>query len=529
MTAKVVPDNIKLSIAEAFFSGLRDPDSGDNFYAAVVDIDSDIFSAYNTTRSSNIDSDEFYGGLLATEYDRDDKAFYMQNTYSMHKIYTGGVSRVIKRYNWAVNNRYNSWPVADSYVLTREIIAGVAKLNVFKCLFTPLTESTLQPTGNSASEIYLPDGYVWKYMYTISNADAIKFLTGDDWMPVVERVTTEEIPNLVPGTTKYDQYTVQANALIGQVFDVLYSDENLWGFVSTQPGYVEGQDYTFSITVKDLADNTPAQAIKINITWIGTSPALGGKSTKALVNKGLGYVGPLQVVTDDDDQQVLAFMEANVAPGKGHGSDTPTEFNASNVMLVSRVLPDGDVLKVIGDNAYTMVNLIKNPLDAATNDTGENDFYISCKSIIIDAPQGNQYRAGDFFTLSAAQLAKSTEEASEGEVVVPKLGYVVSVDGNTIYYTNPVPGREADSFIAGEEIAEADPPLFDTDIAGNKRFNSNNNVTVTATDDKKFPISSVLNRETIFNTGDLLIVDNKGARVTRSEDQIESFNFVFEF
>jgi len=42
-------------------------------------------------------------------------------------------------------------------------------------------------------------------------------------------------------------------------------------------------------------------------------------------------------------------------------------------------------------------------------------------------------------------------------------------------------------------------------------------------------ISSVANREILFNSGDIIISDIRSQQITRAIDQIESFNFVLTF
>lgn len=63
------------------------------------------------------------------------------------------------------------------YVLTNE-------RNVYKCLYNNKgAPSTVKPYSTTNEVIYTDDGYIWKFMYTIPNALANKFLTPED-MPV---------------------------------------------------------------------------------------------------------------------------------------------------------------------------------------------------------------------------------------------------------------------------------------------------------------------------------------------------------
>lgn len=94
----------------------------------------------------------------------------------------------VKRYNWTTGTVYASYnsslkPVVDVldntaysapfYVLTDEY-------NVYKCLDNNNgSTSTIKPTGISTGVTSLADGYVWKYMGTLTTQDASDYLTAD--------------------------------------------------------------------------------------------------------------------------------------------------------------------------------------------------------------------------------------------------------------------------------------------------------------------------------------------------------------
>src|SRR5690606_26687094 len=63
------------------------------------------------------------------------------------------------------------------YVMTDEY-------HVYKCISNGgFVKSTVKPTGTSTSIIETADGYKWKYMFTLSTANALKYLT-PDFIPV---------------------------------------------------------------------------------------------------------------------------------------------------------------------------------------------------------------------------------------------------------------------------------------------------------------------------------------------------------
>lgn len=400
MTAGIVGTNTESLVAKAVYNYFKTSNTSDVFYAAVGFPDRTYYNYY-----AGVDSDatEFKGGSLVNAYDASDDRFYAQNTISMHKMYSGGVARVVARKDWTQSNTYNAWPASDSHVMVKQFTGGVSKINVYRCLFSPGTASKNTPFATTIEPAKLPDGYVWKFMYTISNSEAILFLT-ENWMPVPEAVTTEEINTLSPSTARYSQYLIQENAVYGTVYDVE-------GTLSTDGTY----------TVEDLSI-TPKQKCIIQVS--------SGK--KILVQEGIGYAGPTEVYKSGSST-ALSNVYGIVAPGNGHGSNIPDETFAKNIIFSARNAPEGDFLKIINGSKYNMVSLIKNPIDSSTGKYCAQDFYIACKS-----------------------FSPSTGISINGEIIFnSKTIYTVAVDASNdvAYYIIPTANKEkAHTVNVGETV-----------------------------------------------------------------------------
>lgn len=103
---------------------------------------------------------------------------------SLKKIQSNDATHAIARVNWANNTFFNEWDDrAIESALTR-FYAITDTFNVYKCIDNNRgANSTVKPTGTGTSIVSTADGYRWKYMYTISNGERLKFLT-NDFMPV---------------------------------------------------------------------------------------------------------------------------------------------------------------------------------------------------------------------------------------------------------------------------------------------------------------------------------------------------------
>ena len=479
MTAKIT-DNINLLLAKALFDSLKDATNDESFYAATAFTkDSDY---YNYSLSFDSESEFFATGAQGdSDFSLGDQAFYYQNTLTMHRILPGGVSRCVPRIDWIQNRIYNSWPSSTNfYVLVREFVSGIGRLNVYKCLFSTGKPSLNAPTGTSASPVTMSDGYVWQYLYSISNSDAVRFLNSE-YMPVPERVTKEEAATLVPGTTRYLQYSVQENSQLGAVYGFSYDSDLL--YAGRDSDWEKGRIVKVRVTDSRFDSDLITNHFKSTISYDSEA----NKFFPALEENGLGYVGVLKVV--DQDGKLIPGCTARIAGGLGHGSDAPTDLNANNIMLVARNIPQDDFLP-LAQNQYQMANLIRNPIDITTEDIASQDFYVVCKSFKIDGITAT-YNVNDIIKPYPVDDGRRAR--------------VVAINNDRVYYINYVYDKEQDSFNDSEQVSLED---------GINKIHT---------------INKTFNRDIIFNSGELIVSDWKIKPLIRSQDQIESINFVLSF
>lgn len=131
------------------------------------------------------------------------------------KVSPSDCSLVIPRHDWLSGTVYakylpNGVAVSGIYLDQFDPSTGSAPFfvftddnNVYKCLDNNNGGvSSVKPTGTSTSEITTADGYVWKFMYSLSPTDIQKFLSAS-WVPV-RRITAND------GS---DQWAVQQTAV----------------------------------------------------------------------------------------------------------------------------------------------------------------------------------------------------------------------------------------------------------------------------------------------------------------------------
>lgn len=146
-----------------------------------------------------------------------------RNMIAAKKIKTNDVVHVIPRVNWEANKIYTMYTDTDETLLVDVINSSTPKpfyvmtdeFNVYKCLFNNNNqESTVKPTGNGTSLVKPSDGYIWKYMYTVSPSDAFRFMTEN----FISVQTLESDPGSGSSCASPNlQFAVQDNAIAGAI------------------------------------------------------------------------------------------------------------------------------------------------------------------------------------------------------------------------------------------------------------------------------------------------------------------------
>lgn len=476
MAAKVNQSKISEIVAKSFYNYIKTSLIDNALYAGVSFIDSDNWVAYTGTDSNDSET-TFYGGTNATAADDADITFYNQTLVSLHKVLAGGLSRVAKRVDWTYGEKYN----IDDYVIVQQFEAGYPRIHVYKCLFSPGVTSTYNPSGSSSQALFMSDDYVWKYIYTIQNVDAIRFLN-EDWMPVVEPIPSQELINVTTSSRNYSQYATQISAVPGEAYGVKIDSDVLKTYYAQHSDFrslFDSEGFTTLYGV-DNSTSTPSTTMTIKLTKVDSD-----HFTPALTQVGKGYSGAITFVYDQDSDTTVSGITGVKAPSTGHCSNPPAELGATNVMVTVRAVPDDSNLFTFDSTKYNLITLHDSPLDASTNSIATGEFYMGCNYFTISG--NNLLTTGSVFT----SVADSTKE-----------GHVVGVDGNNVYYVITTPSSETVSFVTGEQI------------------NLNGSV---------MSISQAYNRAITFNSSQLLIADYKQETATRLEGQIETFNFVLTF
>ena len=202
------------------------------------------------------------------------------------------------------------------YVVTSEY-------KVYKCLDNNNNgESTSEPTSTSSAPFTLPDGYVWKYMFTVNANDFEKFKT-DEYVPIPED-TAIDSSNVIAPAANYG----------GSIYNVLID--------AAGTGYLANTEYDI------VGDGTNG---RIRITSTDQS---GGITGVKVVNPGQGYTfGQINLSTGSN-----GILRPIITGKEGLGQQIGRELGAYRIAMHAKLEKDDFLF----GNDFHVVGLLYNPV-----------------------------------------------------------------------------------------------------------------------------------------------------------------------
>jgi hypothetical protein len=396
-----------------------------------------------------------------------------RNIMSLKKVQVSDVSHVIPRYDWANNTFFYRYDDVDTSLYGKRFYVYTTDHNVYKCIDNNRgANSTVMPTGTGTSLINTADGYRWKYMYTISAGEILKFRT-PDYIPV-KTLTAND------GSS---QWTVQQNAITsgnGAIFHISISANghdylhttNTFAYVESktimklQPS-ASGVDGTYVGSGLFISEGAAAgqyrrivkywganNTLVVNSAFTATPNTLsryvisphvtirgdsGGTTTSRatayvsntfngqvrkikVISQGRSYSTANVTISANSSHGFGARARPVISPVTGHGSDPVDELYGTTVMMSVRT-SGAESNTFTTNNDFRIIGLMRDPLLA----NGQ-----SANASVIDQTTriGVEYVNGDFIedevitgTVSGAKarlvyFANTNNARSEGTLKV---------------------------------------------------------------------------------------------------------------
>jgi hypothetical protein len=352
------------------------------------------------------------------------------------------------------------------------------------------------------------DGYIWKYLFTVSPSDIIKF-DSIEYIPV---------PNYWLTTNNPQIQSVRENG------DSLINDNQI------KTVYIQNQGAGYNTTDAELdilGDGEDGKAIV---------DVVGGKITNVTVSSGgrkYSY-GRIDLSSVNSGATEFAHLIPIIPPSRGHGYNIYNELGADKVLIYARF--DDSTRDFPVDTRFSQIGIIKNPTSVG-----------SASSIFTEK---------QFSNLKALKLTSvsNPEDGIPGNQIYQTVlgvgtatGYVASFDVETSvlkYYQdrslfyNGTSYNQKDSKDVNTEALKIDFTTGGGTITSNNSFSGSidstyTGITTSVTTTKRVNLatqftSGVAPAEINKGSGEIVYLDNR-PKVTRNPRQKEDIKIILEF
>jgi hypothetical protein len=283
------------------------------------------------------------------------------------RVTSNDVSHVINRYNWTSGTVYDQFDSQDSTLYSKPFFVVTEDFNVYKCMYNNHgAQSTVMPssinTSAGVSET-TADGYKWKYAYSISAADALKFIT-TSFIPV-KRLRTDDFTNLGANAGEIaddgsNQWEIENSASDGAIDTLI---RNASG---------NGAGYVFSdaeVTSSALGGATPDLTLDFT-NYGGSNPAQdsfeGGWAYVSSSSTGQGMLAEISA-----HNGTTFTLIANTGNLGSQAADANYQFDLTLALAGGDVVKLGPKVAISGDGSGGLA------YGVGSNTTGITDMYVA--------------------------------------------------------------------------------------------------------------------------------------------------------
>jgi hypothetical protein len=405
-------------------------------------------------------------------------------------IASSDVSRVIPRRNWTTGTTYdmyehnigsgNTSNSGATNLFDSTYVVMNSSYAVYKVIENDgATASTVEPTSTSNSIFATSDGYRWKYMYSLTSAETLNFMSTD-----FIHCSTDSTVSAAAVDGALDTILVVAG---GSSFST-----SSGATISAIPIRGDGASGVASVVISSGA------IASATVTTAGTGYTYAYIRTADIIaatNAGGAGTG--------DNLNVI------IPPKGGHGANALKELGSFYVMLNKSLVGVEGTSDIGVANDFRRIGLIKNPTNFGT-------------STVASASTRRQIYAAVFSSVSGTFVAdEEINQASTGAV-----GKVIEYDAtNKLLYWYQTRFPDVGTASTGMLVAFSGANA----ITGQTSSAAATPLTSSSTDVNGVSITSgYSNPELAYDSGDILYVEERSP-ITRASDQTENIKLIIEF
>lgn len=368
------------------------------------------------------------------------------------------------------------------------------------------------------------DGYVWKYLYTISPSDIIKF-DSLEFVPVPSDWGTG------------DTADIKNNAVAGEIKVVTITNR--------------GSGYSPAGTYKNIPILGDGTGGRVSVT-VGADGKVGSVD---VTSGGTGYTrGTVQFYPDGPAKEVggtnlssiglnavgsastsIATFDVIIPPSGGHGGDIYKELGAYRVLVYSRYENNGTNPDFIVGNDFARVGIIKNPTVYGSKTQLLSASQASALGALkLELPENGTYTVDTLITQTIGIGSTAAAKVASYDSSTGVLKYYQPVGLAQTEYNFKLLGFKRDSEVVTGGSITINGVTAGSNLELQTTFGTASNPGVTTTVGSKIVnldqnfIEGVANPEIEKHSGEVIYIDNRAA-IPRSLTQKEDIKIVLEF
>ena len=515
--AAIITDQIRILNAKNFVSGVTS--SANSYYSFIgLPNPNDYQSDWDTTPPSPKDN-------FSEEND------YWDTMVALKKINSSDVRQVIPKRTWSSGTTYDMYRHDYSRSKTAAVSGATnlyatfyyvmnSEYQVYVCLHNGMdpdntggkpsldepTFTDLEPRSAGSSN----DGYVWKYLYTITPSDVLKFET-TDYMPVPADWATATGPA-----------AVRDNAVDGSIKIVTVTNRGV-GLGTANRTYTR-------VPIKGDGSDAECTVVINNDSKV---------DTVTISNQGSGYTyANVDLIAGGvPTGTTIPTMDVIIPPKGGHGKDIYRELGAYNVLLYSRIENDNENPDFVTGNQIARVGVVENP-EVSSGTLLSVDKASATNALRLT---GTGYSSATFTADAYLTQTIATGSTAVGRVInynqttgVLKYWQDRSVSGFATVgtaETNPKYGFNLNQFTATPSTGGS--VVITPSTGSNLEIDTNFTGISTVINNKTYYLgqsftAGIAGPEVRKHAGNIIYVDNRPA-ITRSANQKEDIKVILQF
>ena len=515
--AAIVTDQFRILNASNFVDNVTD---SNNSYYVFVGLSNPTTSGFGRATDFNTDTPSPTDNVNYMNFVGDNMSFGK-------KVTSDNVRRLVRKISWSRGTKYEMY--RHDYSLTnRSPITGSTRLydanyyvmntdfKVYICIDNG--SSGISTTGNASLDEPTftdlepskagtsGDGYLWKYLFTVSPSDIIKFDSTD--FISVSNSWSSSTDSQIAAVRDNGDSDVNNN----QIKKVYIDNQGV--------GYANGTGQEVNI----LGDGTGGKVVV---------DVVNGKVTNAVVSAGgKGYTyGMIDLgAIGNTSASTKASLIPIIPPSKGHGSDIYKELGSDRVLVFARF--DTSTTNDFPVNtSFSQIGILKNPTSIGSTSTFTDPTFSSVGALKFSTTNGTPTIGNSVTQVVTGGTAKGFVAAYDVDTKVLKF---VQDRSNVLNQTS----FDTTDYVGVSTFAKVHAFESNTNQVNSSGFNGSidtgfTGVSTNPTGTKLISLDTqftqgVSNPEINKKSGDIVYLDNRPL-ITRNARQKEDVKIILEF